>query len=45
MPNLEEYANKYQDIQMQRRNGILEMTLHNKGGSMVWNESIHREFA
>lgn len=45
MPKLEDYANKYQDIRMQRRNGILEMTLHNNGGSMVWNESIHREFA
>jgi enoyl-CoA hydratase/carnithine racemase len=45
MSNLEEYANKYQDIRMQRRNGILEMTLHNKGGSMLWNESIHREFS
>lgn len=45
MSNLEDYAEKYQDIRMQRRNGILEMTLHNNGGSMVWNESIHREFA
>ncbi len=43
MPRLEEYANKYQDIRMQRRNGILEVTLHNKGNSLVWNESIHRE--
>ena len=45
MSKLEDYANKYQDIRMQRRNGILEMTLHNNGGPMVWNESIHREFA
>ena len=37
MSNLEEYVNKYQDIRMQRRNGILEMTLHNKGESMLWN--------
>lgn len=43
MPRLEEYANKYQDIRMQRRNGILEVTLHNKGNSLVWNESVHRE--
>jgi len=43
MSRLEEYANKYQDIRMQRRNGILEVTLHNKGNSLVWNESVHRE--
>lgn len=43
MPRLEEYANKYQDIRMQRRNGILEVTLHHKGNSLVWNESVHRE--
>ncbi len=43
MPRLEEYANKYQDIRMQRRDGILEVTLHNKGNSLVWNESVHRE--
>jgi enoyl-CoA hydratase/carnithine racemase len=43
MPRLEEYADKYQDIRMQRRNGILEVTLHNKGNSLVWNESVHRE--
>jgi len=43
MPRLEEYANKYQDIRLQRRNGILEVTLHNKGNSLVWNESVHRE--
>ena len=43
MTRLEDYANKYQDIRMQRRNGILEVTLHNKGNSLVWNESVHRE--
>jgi enoyl-CoA hydratase/carnithine racemase len=43
MPRLEEYANKYQDIRMQRRNGILEVTLHTKGGALQWNESVHRE--
>jgi len=45
MPNLAVYAEKYQDIVMTRRKGILEMRLHNNGGSMRWNESIHREFA
>ena len=44
MSRLEEYANKYQDIRMQRRNGILEVTFHTKGGPLQWNESAHREF-
>ncbi|HJY80121.1 MAG TPA: enoyl-CoA hydratase/isomerase family protein [Candidatus Binatia bacterium] len=45
MARLEEYASKYQDIRMQRRNGILEVTFHTKGGPLQWNESAHREFA
>ncbi len=28
MPRLEEYAHKYPDIRFERRNGILQMTLH-----------------
>jgi enoyl-CoA hydratase/carnithine racemase len=43
MTRFEDYATKYQDIKMQRRNGILEVALHNKGGSLLWNESVHRE--
>lgn len=45
MTRFEEYASKYQDIRMQRRNGILEVTFHTKGGPLQWNESAHREFA
>ncbi|MGE0820533.1 MAG: enoyl-CoA hydratase/isomerase family protein [Candidatus Binatia bacterium] len=43
MTHLEDYANKYQDMRMQRRNGILEVTFHTKGGPLQWNESVHRE--
>ncbi len=45
MPRLEDYANKYQDMKMQRRDGILEVTLQTKGGPLQWNESVHRELA
>jgi enoyl-CoA hydratase/carnithine racemase len=45
MARFEEYTNKYQDIRMQRRNGILEVTFHTKGGPLQWNESVHRELA
>jgi len=43
MTHLEEYSTKYQTIKMQRRDGILEVTLHDKGGALLWNESVHRE--
>lgn len=45
MVRFEEYATKYQDTRMQRRDGILEVTFHTKGGPLQWNESAHREFA
>src|SRR5437867_4992800 len=44
MARLEEYATRYQDVRMQPRNGILEVTFHTKGGPLQWNESAHREF-
>jgi enoyl-CoA hydratase/carnithine racemase len=44
MAKLEEYATKYQDIRMERRNGILQVTFQTKGGPLQWNESAHREF-
>ncbi len=44
MARFEEYATKYQDIRMERRNGILQVTFSTKGGPLQWNESAHREF-
>jgi 6-oxocamphor hydrolase len=43
MSRFEEYSTKYQTIKMQRRDGILEVTLHDKGGALLWNENVHRE--
>ncbi len=43
MTRFEEYAIKYQTIKMQRRDGILEVTLHSNSGALLWNESVHRE--
>lgn len=43
MTRFEEYATKYQTIKMQRRDGILEVTLHSNGGPLLWSESVHRE--
>ena len=43
MASFEEYANKYETIRMERRNGILEATFHTDGRSMKWGEVSHRE--
>ncbi len=43
MASLEEYVDKYQTARMERRNGILQLTLHTNGGSLQWGELPHRE--
>ncbi len=46
MAHLEEYADKYTTIHMERREGILQLTFHTDGGSLVWggDPSPHMEF-
>ena len=43
MSKFENYANKYETIRMERRNGILQMTLHTDGGSLRWGFLPHGE--
>ena len=43
MPSLEQYADKYETIRMERRDGVLQMTFHTDGGSFKWGEVPHRE--
>ena len=43
MSTLDDYANKYRTIRMERRNGILQMTLHTDGGSLRWGFLPHGE--
>ena len=43
MSKLEDYANKYQTIRFERRNGILQMTLHTEGQSLRWGFLPHGE--
>src|SRR6202165_4544045 len=40
---LEDYANKYQSVRMERRDGILQMTLHTEGQSLRWGFGPHGE--
>jgi hypothetical protein len=35
MARLEEYANKFKSIQLERRDGILQMRLHTDGGTLL----------
>lgn len=46
MSLLSEYQNKYRNIKFERRDGILQMTLHTDGGPMQWGAaegSIHEQ--
>ncbi len=43
MTRLEEYVNKFQHIQLERRDGILQMRLHTDGGTLRWGKGPHDE--
>src|SRR2546421_9186000 len=43
MSALEEYANKYTSARMERRNGVLQVTLHTDGQSLRWGFLPHGE--
>ena len=43
MSSFEEYAQKYQTARMERRNGILQVTLHTEGQSLRWGFLPHGE--
>jgi enoyl-CoA hydratase/carnithine racemase len=41
----EDYANKYKHIKLERRNGILQVTLHTDGKDLVWGAEPHDELS
>ena len=43
MSKLEDYAGKYKSVRMERRHGILQMTLHTEGGPLRWGFLPHAE--
>ncbi len=45
MSNFNEYSNKYNNIRMERRDGILQFTLHRKNDSVIWDFESHHETA
>ena len=44
MASLEQYANNYDNIRFERRDGILQMTFHTNGGPLQWGSGPHEEF-
>ncbi len=40
----EVYSHKYQTVQMERRDGILQITVHTNGDTLQWGEAPHHEF-
>jgi enoyl-CoA hydratase/carnithine racemase len=44
MTTLDEYAHKFQTVQIERKDGILEMHFHTGAGPLQWNLVAHREF-
>jgi enoyl-CoA hydratase/carnithine racemase len=45
MSNFDEYSKKYKHVRMERRDGILQVTLHRDGGSVIWDFAAHSETA
>src|SRR5258708_35047737 len=45
MSKFEEYANKYKHVKMERRDGILQFTLHTNGGPVIWDFQAHSDTA
>ena len=43
MSSFEDYANKYKSVRMERRDGILQVTLHTEGKSLRWGFLPHGE--
>ena len=46
MSRLPDYQNSFRNIQLERRDGILQMTLHTDGDSLQWaasQGSIHEQ--
>src|SRR5262245_61542916 len=43
MSKLEDYAGKYQCARLERRGGVLQVTLHTEGKSLRWGFGPHAE--
>jgi enoyl-CoA hydratase/carnithine racemase len=44
-PTLDEYADKYEHARLERQDGILTVTVHTGGSSLIWTAQAHDELA
>lgn len=44
-PSLDDYAKKYENIRLEREDGVLLLTVHTNGDSLVWTSQAHDELA
>jgi enoyl-CoA hydratase/carnithine racemase len=42
-PKFEHYCNRYENIRLEREDGVLLVTVHTKGKSLVWSALAHEE--
>ncbi len=45
MSKFDEYCGRYKFIKLERRHGILQMTLYTDGGTLRWDLEAQAEFA
>ena len=45
MSTFDDYKDRYKTIRLERRDGILQMTLHSRGAELIWGGLPHRELA
>lgn len=43
MTQLADYADRYENARMERRNGVLQVTLHTGGDSLRWGMGVHAQ--
>ena len=44
-PPFEQYSTRYDNIRLEREDGILQVTVHTEGKSLVWTSQAHDELA
>jgi enoyl-CoA hydratase/carnithine racemase len=45
MSHFDDYKDRFKFIKMERQDGILQMTLHSKGGELLWGGHPHEELS
>jgi enoyl-CoA hydratase/carnithine racemase len=43
--SLSDYQDRYENVRLERRDGILQVTLHSDGGPLQWGMSVHEQLS